>query len=445
MTPKPQNVRFYPTAAAAQAGRLPGVPAVPARRDSRARRSGTRAPTSSGRAMRLIADGVVDRGGRRRARPPARLQRAAPEPAADRRGRRGSDRAGSRAARPDAPACSSRRPSCHSPQVAFAAGLLEHPPVQRHDPPDLRDAHPASMRAGVARGRDLAPPGVDRPAAAVPHAVRRRRAWSSSSPRAPCPASKSRGHDLPAHAAPGPRRGRRRADPAARPRPRRAPARRPPRPHRGGAAVPSPVRPRCRPAGRRGAARRRPHPRPARRQGSRPAPAGHGRRLRDRDASRARAAGLACRARAPSPDGSSPAHGTPLAVPDGGLTHLFPQADAVADSPLDALGMPAARRAVLPARRGRGRERRGRRSTPAPTVPRRPTALLDIRGVGPWTASTSRCAASAIRTCSWRFRPRCAPCVRAPGLPTVSRRVAEHADRWRPWRSYAVMHLWRSL
>ena len=41
------------------------------------------------------------------------------------------------------------------------------------------------------------------------------------------------------------------------------------------------------------------------------------------------------------------AHGTPLAVPDGGLTHLFPEPDDIADSSLDSLGMPAARRAVL--------------------------------------------------------------------------------------------------
>src|SRR5262249_55587884 len=62
MTPKPQNVRFYPTAAAAQAAGFrvcrrgrpdasPGSPEWNARADL------------VGRAMRLIADGVVDRGG----------------------------------------------------------------------------------------------------------------------------------------------------------------------------------------------------------------------------------------------------------------------------------------------------------------------------------------------------------------------------------------------
>src|SRR6478735_4694044 len=62
MTPKPQNVRFLPTAAAAQEAGFrackrcrpdasPGSPEWNARADM------------VGRAMRLIADGVVDRGG----------------------------------------------------------------------------------------------------------------------------------------------------------------------------------------------------------------------------------------------------------------------------------------------------------------------------------------------------------------------------------------------
>ncbi len=45
------------------AGRVPGVQAVPARRQPRLARSGTSAPTLVARAMRLIADGVVDRDG----------------------------------------------------------------------------------------------------------------------------------------------------------------------------------------------------------------------------------------------------------------------------------------------------------------------------------------------------------------------------------------------
>ena len=54
-------------------------------------------------------------------------------------------------------------------------------------------------------------------------------------------------------------------------------------------------------------------------------------------------------------------HGAPLATPDGGLTHLFPQAEAIVSSPPEALGMPAARRTVLTALATSGQQRRGRR------------------------------------------------------------------------------------
>ena len=174
------------------------------------------------------------------------------------------------------------------------------------------------------------------------------------------------GHDLPAHAAAGPRCGRGRADPAARPRPRRAPARRPSRPHHGRAAVPASVRPRRRPAGRRRAARRRPHPRPARREG-----AGAARCRAPSTASSSRRAPCSgsrsrLRPRARWPRGSSPSHGTPLATPDGGLTHLFPEAEDIVELALGSARDARVREgrcstalaAAVSERRGRRRRRR---------------------------------------------------------------------------------------
>ena len=54
-------------------------------------------------------------------------------------------------------------------------------------------------------------------------------------------------------------------------------------------------------------------------------------------------------------------HGAPLATPDGGLTHLFPQAEAIVSSPPEALGMPAAVKDGAHRARDRGQQRRGRR------------------------------------------------------------------------------------
>ena len=62
MTPKPANVRFYPSAAAAQQAGLPGLHALPARR--RPGLAGVERPgRRGGPGHALIADGVVDREG----------------------------------------------------------------------------------------------------------------------------------------------------------------------------------------------------------------------------------------------------------------------------------------------------------------------------------------------------------------------------------------------
>ena len=99
-TPKRENMRFYATAAAAQLAGFrackrcrpdatPGSPEWNQRADL------------VGRAMRLIADGVVDREGVAGLAAPPQLQRASPAPPARRRGRRRADRACPGATRPD--------------------------------------------------------------------------------------------------------------------------------------------------------------------------------------------------------------------------------------------------------------------------------------------------------------------------------------------------------
>jgi AraC family transcriptional regulator of adaptative response / DNA-3-methyladenine glycosylase II len=34
--------------------------------------------------------------------------------------------------------------------------------------------------------------------------------------------------------------------------------------------------------------------------------------------------------------------------------------------------------------------------------------------------------------------------ARALGLPDAAKTLAAHAERWRPWRSYALIRLWRA-
>jgi AraC family transcriptional regulator of adaptative response / DNA-3-methyladenine glycosylase II len=129
------------------------------------------------------------------------------------------------------------------------------------------------------------------------------------------------------------------------------------------------------------------------------------------------------------------------ALPDelagAGLSHLFPAAEALAAVPPERLPMPGTRARALVAlcaavTRGdlaldRSRDRAEVRAR-----------LLELPGVGPWTADHVA--------------------LRGLGDPDVlldtdlgyrtalrTARVPADPQRWRPWRSYALLHLWTSL
>ena len=72
----------------------------------------------------------------------------------------------------------------------------------------------------------------------------------------------------------------------------------------------------------------------------------------------------------------------------------------------------------------------------APTGPSAAAGLLDVPGIGPWTAGYVLMRGLGDPDV---FLPTDLG-VRA-GLAAVGA-TAEHAARWRPWRSYAVHHLW---
>ena len=135
------------------------------------------------------------------------------------------------------------------------------------------------------------------------------------------------------------------------------------------------------------------------------------------------------------------AFGKPLTTPDGDLTHLFPTADALAEADLSAIGMPASRQRTV---RAVAAALAGDHVSLDPGADRdaAAAALLAIPGVGPWTA-----AYVALRAL---HDPDAFPAsdlgVRRAferlGLPADPRSVTQHAERWRPWRGYALMHLW---
>jgi AraC family transcriptional regulator of adaptative response / DNA-3-methyladenine glycosylase II len=135
--------------------------------------------------------------------------------------------------------------------------------------------------------------------------------------------------------------------------------------------------------------------------------------------------------------------GDPIATPFESLTTLFPTAERVADlSParIARLGMPGARaRTVVALARAVADERVV--LAPNADVAATLEQLRALPGVGEWTAQYI-----AMRALSWpdAFPHTDLGVMKALG-ETEARRVLAAGEAWRPWRAYAVMHLWQSL
>jgi AraC family transcriptional regulator of adaptative response / DNA-3-methyladenine glycosylase II len=163
------------------------------------------------------------------------------------------------------------------------------------------------------------------------------------------------------------------------------------------------------------------------------------------------------------------AYGKPLEQPDGTLTHCFPTAQTLAAADPATLPMPRARaRALiglatalasgeLSLHPGADRDRAGAK-------------LLALPGIGPWTASYIRMRALSdpdaflptdVGVLDALGRLGAIPAARAAGAArglaggragglaggrsAGAKSAAALAESWRPWRSYAVQHLWALL
>jgi len=136
-------------------------------------------------------------------------------------------------------------------------------------------------------------------------------------------------------------------------------------------------------------------------------------------------------------------HGHALATPLApGLTHLFPDIAALAGGDLAGLGLSTARaatvrglaRALLDGRVGFGAEQ---------TLDDFAAAWSALPGIGPWTAHYL-----ALRALGHPDAFPAEDLVLQKALPADGRRLSArqlraHAEAWRPWRAYAVIHLWR--
>ncbi|MFE0020701.1 AlkA N-terminal domain-containing protein [Amycolatopsis sp. NPDC059021] len=134
------------------------------------------------------------------------------------------------------------------------------------------------------------------------------------------------------------------------------------------------------------------------------------------------------------------AHGTPIDDPEGGLTHLFPDAEAFADLDPATLAMPKSRRRTLLALidaltfgeldLGAGSDWGKARAV-----------LSALPGFGPWTVESiaMRSLGDPDAFLPTDLGVKNAGVALGLGSPAA---MTTHAESWRPWRAYATQHLW---
>ncbi|MEZ7004400.1 AlkA N-terminal domain-containing protein [Streptomyces sp. AD55] len=135
------------------------------------------------------------------------------------------------------------------------------------------------------------------------------------------------------------------------------------------------------------------------------------------------------------------AHGEPVDDPEGGLTHLFPATEALAALDPERLALPRARRTTLTtlvARLADGTLALGAGSDWARTRER----LLALPGFGPWTAGVIAMRALGDPDAFLPTDLGVRRAARHLGLPATPAALTAHAAAWRPWRAYAVQYLW---
>lgn len=125
------------------------------------------------------------------------------------------------------------------------------------------------------------------------------------------------------------------------------------------------------------------------------------------------------------------AHGTPVDDPEGNLTHVFPLPGALTEA---APALPTARKAAFRtlvtalAAGARSRE-----------------ALLALPGIGPWTADSVAMRALGDADAFLPTDLGVKVAAQQLGLPATPGALTKHAERWRPFRAYAVQYLWATL
>ncbi|MGM1060107.1 AlkA N-terminal domain-containing protein [Saccharothrix sp. Mg75] len=138
------------------------------------------------------------------------------------------------------------------------------------------------------------------------------------------------------------------------------------------------------------------------------------------------------------------AHGEPVRDPGGNLTHLFPTAEQLATLDPESLAMPRSRRRTLVSLvaalaggeldLGAGSDWQQARAK-----------LAALPGFGPWTVEMIAMRGLGDPDAFLPTDLGVKVAARQAGLPDSPAALTARAAAWRPWRAYAVQHLWAML
>jgi len=127
-------------------------------------------------------------------------------------------------------------------------------------------------------------------------------------------------------------------------------------------------------------------------------------------------------------------YGEPLAAPTGSLSHSWPSPAALRDAEIPG---PRTRGAAIRALAAAVDDGELDLSYGAD-----PTPMLDLPGIGPWTASYVAMRALGDRDAFLPTDLGVRRGLEKLGVAGDPRSAERFAERWRPFRSYAVQHLW---
>jgi AraC family transcriptional regulator of adaptative response / DNA-3-methyladenine glycosylase II len=135
------------------------------------------------------------------------------------------------------------------------------------------------------------------------------------------------------------------------------------------------------------------------------------------------------------------AHGEPVTDTEGGLTHLFPCPAALAAMDPETLAFPKARRTTLTTLAGALAAGEVDLSTGSDWAEAR-ARLAGYPGVGPWTIETIAMRALGDPDAFIPTDLGVRMAAKQLALPATPAALTRHSTAWRPWRAYAVQYLW---